>query len=107
MKPNKLRSIMLLIGIFFSVSMNAFEAFELEGIAYNITSSKDMTVEVVSKSGRYSGDVVIPEKITYNGSEYSVTGIYQLAFNNCKEMTSITIPKSMKIIGYSPFSGCI
>ncbi len=106
MKPNKLRSIMLLIGIFFSVSMNAFEAFELEGIAYNITSSKDMTVEVVSKSGRYSGDVVIPEKITYNGSEYSVTGIYQLAFNNCKEMTSITIPKSMKIIGYSPFSGC-
>lgn len=106
MKPNKLRSIMLLMGLLFSVSMNAFEAFELEGIAYNITSSKDMTVEVVSKSGRYSGDVVIPEKITYNGSEYSVTGIYQLAFKNCKEMTSITIPKSMKIIGYSPFSGC-
>ena len=39
----------------------------------------------------------------YNGKTY---GIYQYAFSECKNLTSITIPSSVTSIGFSAFSGC-
>lgn len=109
MKTNKLKSIMLLIGIFFSVGMSAFE---VDGIAYEITSNTDMTVQVISKSGGYSGDVVIPEEIIYNDKKYTVTAIKSAStsslgvFYNNTEMTSISLPKTLTSIGLFAFSGC-
>ena len=56
--------------------------FEVGGIYYNITSTTDFTVEVTYRgssyyeySNEYSGNVVIPESVTYNGSTCSVTSI--------------------------------
>ena len=46
-------------------------AFEVDGIVYNVTSEEKLTVEV--KSGKYSGDIVIPENVVYEGKTYSVT----------------------------------
>ena len=36
------------------------QSFEVDGICYNVTSETDKTVEVVSKSTKYTGSVVIP-----------------------------------------------
>ena len=94
---------MLLMGIFFSVSMNAFE---VEDIAYQITSYTDMTVQVISKSDKYRGDVAIPESITSNDKKYTVTTISSSAFSGCSDLNSITIPNSVTTIGNSAFSGC-
>ena len=87
--------------------------FEVDGIYYNITSSSDLTVAVTyrgsnydSYSDEYSGSVVIPEKVTNNSKEYSVTSIGQSAFRDCSGMTSVTIPNSVTSIGESTFSGC-
>ena len=99
MKPNKLRSIMLLIGIFFSVSMSAFE---VDGIEYKITSETDMTVCV---SRGKEGDVVIPEKVVYNNKSYSVNNIGYRAFYKTK-LISITIPNSVTSIGGDAFGFC-
>ena len=53
----------------------------------------------------YSGDVVIPETVLYEGNEYHVTSIGGRAFNECS-LTSITIPNSVTSIGGSAFERC-
>ena len=42
----------------------------------------------------YSGNIVIPENVYYGGTTYSVTQINVNAFQNCFDITSVTIPKS-------------
>ena len=54
----------------------------------------------------YSGNVVIPSSVVYNGNTYSVTSIGNGAFNYCSGLTSVTIPNSVTSIGYDAFSHC-
>ena len=54
----------------------------------------------------YSGHVVIPASVTYNGKEYSVTSIGDLAFYSCSGLTSVTIPASVLSIGRYAFENC-
>lgn len=54
----------------------------------------------------YSGNIVIPEEVTYNGKTYSVTAIGEDAFYNCSGLTSVTIPNSVTSIGYEAFHDC-
>lgn len=61
--------------------------FEVDGIKYVFTSEE--TVSVVSNN--YSGDIIIPEHIVYNGTTYSVTSIGYRAFYCCYySLTSVT-----------------
>ncbi len=60
-----------------------------------------------SYSNEYSGDVAIPETVTYNGITYSVTSIGFGAFAFCRSLTSITIPNSVTSIGIAAFENCI
>ena len=87
--------------------------FEVDCIYYNITDATNKTIEVSyrgfyyhSYDNEYTGSVVIPESVTYNGTTYSVTSIRDLAFYGCTGLTSITIPNSVTSIGEDAFSGC-
>ena len=53
------------------------------------------------------GDLVIPESVTNDGKTYSVTSIGTSAFDHCIQLTSVTIPGSVKTIGGSAFCSCI
>ncbi len=55
-------------------------------------------------SDEYSGNVVIPKTVTYNGKTYNVTSIGEYAFFDCSNLTSITIPNSVTSIGQCAFS---
>jgi len=58
-------------------------------------------------SGRtYSGDVIIPEEVTYMNRTRKVTAIDYLAFTNCLGLTSVTLPNSIKSIGIEAFANC-
>ena len=76
---------------------------QVDGIYYNL-NSVEKTAEVASAI--YSGSVIIPEKIVYEGMEYSVKSIGIQAFAGCNGLTSITIPNSVTGIGNSAFSNC-
>lgn len=56
---------------------------------------------------RYSGDLVIPSSVTYEGKTYPVTGIAESAFFGCKDLTSLTLPEGLTIIYSYAFSGCM
>ena len=100
----KKQLLLLVIALLPMVAMA--DPVEIDGIWYNLVS-KTKTAEVTKKpSGEYSGAIVIPEKVTYNGAEYSVTSIGKGAFYNCSGLTSITIPNSVKSIGDVAFCYC-
>ena len=59
-----------------------------------------------SRVPSYSGDIVIPQTVTYCDSTYVVNGIGDDAFNQCSSLTSISIPNSVTSIGDHAFDNC-
>ena len=97
---------MTIVALWCCIAANAYD-FEVDGICYNITSEDDLTVEVTKNSdNRYSGEVIIPSVVAYNGKSYSVTSIGGSAFSGCTGLTSITIPDGVTEIGQNTFYGC-
>lgn len=54
----------------------------------------------------YSGTIVIPSEVTYNGKTYNVTKIGKHAFSNGQHITSITIPDGVTSIDEEAFEAC-
>ncbi len=102
---------------------------QMDGIFYRLNKkTKEATVVMGCtwsgpfqfNTGRvpsYKGDIVIPDSFVYDGSTFNVTSIegqsrslefvYSYgAFEGCSELTSITIPQSIKSIGRQAFDGC-
>jgi len=81
--------------------------FEVDGTNYHATTMNTACVMANSGEGTlYSGDMVIPDSVTYEGMSFAVTGIESNAFDGCFELTSITIPNSVETIGEQAFQGC-
>lgn len=76
-------------------------AFEVDGINYSKLST-GLTVA----TGNYSGDVVIPSTVNYEGIEYNVVAISNNAFKNCTQLRSVYIPSTVNKIGQYAFAGC-
>ncbi|MBR2606772.1 MAG: leucine-rich repeat domain-containing protein [Bacteroidaceae bacterium] len=102
----------VIIALLCSVAASA-QDFEVDGIYYNITSETELTVEVTYRgknhaafSNEYSGSVVIPSAVNYNGTIYSVTCIGENAFCRCTGVSNVIIPKSVTRIKDNAFNGC-
>ena len=54
-----------------------------------------------------TGELVIPETVTYEGNDYVVTSIVDYAFYNCHGFTgNLVIPNSVTYIGSNAFESC-
>ena len=53
----------------------------------------------------YSGDIVIPETVTYNDVEYVVIGLDK-TFEDCVDLTSVQLPSRLRFI-MRAFKGCV
>ena len=94
------RNILLLLVTLLPILANAYDV-EIDEICYNFSGNKaEVTYKNYDSSlysyySDYSGNVVIPESITYNEKTYSVTSIGEYAFRDCSSLTSIIIPESV------------
>ena len=59
-----------------------------------------------SQGASYSGDVVIPATVDYEGITYSVTSIAPYAFYFCQSVTSVTLGSNIQSIGDEAFGYC-
>lgn len=92
----------------FALMISTLTAFAeevlVDGIKYNIIS-KALVAEVINAN--YVEDIVIPETITVDGKQYTVTSIGKEAFDSCIYLSSVSIPNTVTSIGESAFNGCI
>ena len=79
----------------------------IDGFRYLLESDTKTATLFPKREGKYSGDIIIPEKVKGNdGVEYIVTSLGASCFQGCSGLTSITIPSSVTSLGDGCFSGC-
>ena len=79
----------------------------IDDFRYLLDSDTKTATLLPKKEGKYSGDIIIPEKVKGNdGVEYVVTSLGASCFEGCSGLTSITIPSSVTSLSESCFKGC-
>ncbi len=88
------------------ISASAIE-FTDNGVRYSVNNdNKTVTVAGYPSGNEPTGQLIIPESVTYGDISYPVTSIGDEAFFYCTGLTSVTIPNSVTSIGESAFSYC-
>ena len=87
-------------------TLTASASVNINGVFYKLDDNNSKAT-VTSGDTEYTGSVTIPETVTYNDVNYSVTSIGSHAFYNCTSLTSVTIPNSVLTIENLAFNGCI
>ncbi len=88
-----------------SADSEATTTISIDGLEYSISASGD-EVTVTGYVDGPSGALTIPDTITYEGREYSVTSIGGYAFSYYEDITGLTIPASVTSIGEGAFMHC-
>ena len=107
------RAIFIFIIFFFiGFSASAWD-FKSGDIYYNVTSTFNRTVEVTYyfyteypvggpyTDSLYSGNIIIPDSVFYDGNYYLVISIGYRAFYHCLSLNSVTMPNTIDSINLS------
>lgn len=81
----------------------AQETATIDGIKYSLYSNGEAAISEQYDS--LAGDIVIPEKVSYNGTDYTVTSVRNEAFWRAG-ITSIILPNSITSLGWDSFRSC-
>ena len=96
----------LLVCMASGLTAMAFD-FEVEGIYYNQIGDGNVSVTYGASSyNTYKGQITIPDQVTYDGINYTVTEIAPWAFMYCVRLTDVTLPSTLVKIGDNAFNSC-
>lgn len=79
--------------------------FVADGMYFNLISLSDKTCQFTKGDNPYSGDIVIPEQVNYEGLTLTVKSLDNTAFN--KQITGLTIPGTIDEIPAYSISKCM
>ena len=82
------------------------EGVIIDGFCYDLDTTTKEAKFRSKPLDRYSGDIIIPEFIHYDGNDYIITSIKSSTFSNNWDVTSVSIPKTVKNIEQSAFYVC-
>ncbi len=105
---NTFHKILFVLAIFIAncISASAIE-FTVDGVRYSVNNdNKTVTVAGYPSGSKPTGDLTIPESVTFGGISFPVTSIGRSAFSGCSGLTSVTIPNSVTSIDTYAFVGC-
>ena len=102
MKQSVFQFVLAVLVALFSLHANA--SVEINGVYYNLDT--DTKTAEVTNGVLYSGDVVIPDSVKYEGTFYRVKSIGESAFQYSSDLKSVTIPGSVTSIGNRAFILC-
>ncbi len=101
-----LRALLLVLMLGCVGSAFAYD-FCVDDIYYTVDSATAEATVVYKERYKpyYSGNMVIPETVTYEGTTYTVTAIGEMTFAYCN-MESVTLPNTLKTINDHAFAFC-
>ena len=112
MKQIRLKGWLTVLASMMSIAAWAYDA-KVNNIYYTFSGEEATVVDMEYNykypnwnATAYSGDVVIPETVTYEDKTYRVTAIGAHAFYYCGGVTSVSIPACVKSIGEGAFMSC-
>ena len=77
-----------------------------EDFKFEVVSKTEKTCRIVSNNKHYSGNVDIPENAAINFELYSVVEIGERVFYNNHDITAISLPTTIKVVGNEAFAQC-
>ncbi len=89
-------------GQFTNITTGSYQAFTVGDWKYGIVNAGE--VSILSYNGNAT-EITIPEKVTYEGKQYTIVSIGGSLFYK-SNITSVKIPNSIKTIGGSAFEEC-
>ena len=99
------RASLLSVAVLCGFAVNA-QTFDYEGITYKVSGTTVIIQKPSAAIGTYSGDLVIPETVPYNGKDYTVASASATAFKGNEAITSIQLPNSINKFIKGQFSKC-
>ena len=111
MKQNYLKGLLAVLFTFCCTAVMA-QHFEVDGIYYYVDDYSELDYKTVvvyapeESPTIYTGNVVIPETVVYEGETYTVAQIGVSAFNGCTKLTGVSIPNTVTTIEHCAFKGC-
>ena len=100
--------LLLALATLANVSAAVKDTFEIGDLTYTVLTESGTTgtVSVKATSTEITGKVIIPERVSNNGKDYTVTQVADKAFWHCTQMTSVKIPESVNYVGSFGFNDC-
>lgn len=86
------------------VADNGYLYAIIDGIRYAL---KDGKATVAEQPNNISGEIILPQNVSYKGNAYNLNSIGNYAFSGCVDLVKIFIPKEITEIGYGAFSYCV
>ena len=87
------------------VGGNPTKAVSINGLQYKL--GETTRTAMVANGNSWEGELNIPEQVTYDGKTYTVDRIEWCAFDNCKTLTKVKIPKTVvRIKHYAEYEDC-
>lgn len=106
---------LLLLSVKIGKAQNVGDKFEVDKLYYQITDVEKKTVATTYQKEEYpfwdkdkapKGFLNIPKTVSYKGTTYSVTTIFDDTFTELLGITAVNIPNTVDTIGIGAFFGC-